>query len=128
MIYWLNLPQSLDIISLIRLRIFMAMHFFSSELQRIAMKCDFQWLHARPCQQSLLSGYVDFVKNHCPNMQGCLPGEGGEPGHFVPGPTKGPFNTCCLKDRYTLIEQSGSRYSNRAVTVFFRGAVYQAYK
>ena len=31
--------------------------------------------------------------------------QGGQLGHFAPGPMKGPLNTC-LKDRYTLIEQS----------------------
>ena len=60
----------------------------------------------------------------------------GATGEFCPGPQpergpiKGPLNTC-LKDQYTLIEQSGSRYSNRAVIrysnraviVFFRGTV-----
>ena len=58
-------------------------------------------------------------------------GEGGQLGNFASGPSlkgalggpiKGPLNTC-LKHRFTLIEQSGSRYSNRAVTAFFRGAV-----
>ena len=53
-------------------------------------------------------------------------GGGGVTGAFFPRPQpkRGPLNTC-LKDLYTLIEQSGSRYSNRAVTVFFKGAVSQ---
>ena len=77
-----------------------------------------------------------LIKFHWPNAivqsAGPLTGErgggGGGTGAFCPGPQpergpiKSPLNTC-LKDRYTLIEQSGSRYSNRAVTVFFRGAV-----
>ena len=29
-----------------------------------------------------------------------------------------------LKNQYILIEQSRSRYSNRTVTIFFRGAMY----
>ena len=48
-------------------------------------------------------------------------GGGGQRGHGL------HFNGTMFarKDRDTLIEQSGSRYSNRAVTVF-REAVYQA--
>ena len=38
-------------------------------------------------------------------------GGGGVTGVFcpLPQPERGPLNTCLKKDRYTLIEQSGSR-------------------
>ena len=38
-------------------------------------------------------------------------GGGGATGVFfpLPQPERGPLNTCLKKDRYTLIEQSGSR-------------------
>ena len=56
---------------------------------------------------------MSFFCNICVE-QGRPQGGGGQLGHFAPGPSlkgapggpmKGPLNTC-LKDRYTLIEQS----------------------
>ena len=43
--------------------------------------------------------------------QGRPHGGGGVTGVFfpLPQPERGPLNTCLKKDRYTLIEQSGSR-------------------
>ena len=57
-----------------------------------------------------LRRYIDSVHTTCPGP----PTGGRQLGHFSPGPSlkgapggpkKGPLNTC-LKDRYTLIEQS----------------------
>ena len=65
---------------------------------------------------------ITFSKKHkvCTSKTGLLMG-GGQLGNFVLGPSLkgspgGPLSTC-FNNQYTLIEQSGSRYSNRAVRI-----------
>ena len=56
--------------------------------------------------------YNDRILKYNCNFSGQdRPHGGGVTGVFfpLPQPERGPLNTCLKKDRYTLIEQSGSR-------------------
>ena len=57
------------------------------------------------------SDYSDRILKYNCNFSGQGRPHGGVTGVFcpLPQPERGPLNTCLKKDRYTLIEQSGSR-------------------
>ena len=90
--------------------------FFTSALISIGpyvmvMKFVFKMLPWGTQVTVCVGGHV-HASQLCDSNQGCP--QGGQLGHFAPGPSlkgapggpmKGPLNTC-LKDRYTLIEQS----------------------
>ena len=61
-----------------------------------------------PDYDRILKYNCNFSGQGCPHGMG---GGGGVTGVFfpLPQPERGPLNTCLKKDRYTLIEQSGSR-------------------
>ena len=80
--------------------------------KQVSIRCVFGLFIDKIVRSPLKISFTEWI--HCVNITRTAHRGGGKLGHFAPGPSlkgapggpmKGPLNTC-LKDRYTLIEQS----------------------